>query len=84
MKYKKFDDKTLALECIDNIHEHLNFKPNTYTMQYAVPVQHVDSWYVPVVTSGAYKCDDMFDSQELIDTLPVVVEEQSEENLTTE
>jgi hypothetical protein len=84
MKYIKLNSEQDALECIFNIHTKLNFKPNAYTKQYAVPVQHVDEWYVPIATSGAYKCDDMFDSQELIDTLPVVEEEQTEENLTTE
>ena len=84
MKYIKLETEQAALECISDIHTKLNFKSNAYTKQYAVPVQHADEWYVPVVTAGKYKCDDMFDSQELIDTLPVVVEEQSEENLTTE
>lgn len=72
-KYIIKDSEAQAQETIAHIEQYINFIHTDNTTKYANAMkimneshEHTGKYVVPVVTSGAYKCDQLFDPEQLV------------------
>lgn len=72
-KYIIKDNETQAHETITHIEQYINFIHTDNTTKYANVMrivneahEHTGKYVVPIITSGAYKCDQLFEPEQLV------------------
>ena len=78
MKYIKYSTKVEADECIQNIMSHVDYNFNRFTARYCESVEVDEEFYVPVATTGKFKCDDLFELNDFVE-IPVETGPETEE-----
>lgn len=72
-KYIIKDNEEQARETITHIEQYINFIHTDNTTKYANLMEivneaheHVGKYVVPIITKGAYKCDQLFEPEQLV------------------
>lgn len=83
MKYIKYSTKEDAAECIQTIMSHVDYNFNRFTVRYCEPIEIDEEFYVPVATTGKFKCDDLFEQNDFVE-MPIETGPETEEDSETE